>query len=290
MVELVVLGLAGVVGTAWLTRVLARVSWRPVDRPNPRSLHVTPTPRVGGLAIFISVAASLAAVAVVDHSSTLGVVAPLLVSTGIVFTCSAWEDFRGLPPAVRLGIHGGAASLYLWWSGAYDISVLPWMPMWLSVAAVGFFIVWMANLYNFMDGADGLAGGMAIIGLAVIGIEAAIAGVISVGIVAFLASAAAAGFLTVNFPPARAFLGDAGSVSIGFLVAVAEVPFEATTLFLTIMTGIRILNTGGEDGKRLLFKFWHRRLSLSFLKQPEFSQALFFLLIFVPGWVPFAAA
>ncbi len=223
MVELVVLGLAGVVGTAWLTRVLARVSWRPVDRPNPRSLHVTPTPRVGGLAIFISVAASLAAVAAVDHSSTLGVVAPLLVSTGIVFMCSAWEDFRGLPPAVRLGIHGGAASLYLWWSGAYDISVLPWMPVWLSVAGVGFLIVWMANLYNFMDGADGLAGGMAIIGLAVIGIEAAIAGVISVSIVAFLASAAAAGFLTVNFPPARAFLGDAGSVSLGFLAAGAAV-------------------------------------------------------------------
>lgn len=70
----------------------------------------------------------------------------------------------------------------------------------------------------------------------------------------------------------------------------AEVPFEATTLFLTTMTGIRILNTGGEDGKRRLFKFWHSRPFLSLPKQPKFSQVLFFLLIFVPGWVPFAAA
>ena len=167
------LGLAGAVGAAWLTRVLTRVSWRPVDWPNPRSLHMTPTPRVGGLAIFISVAASLVAVAAMGHSSSLGVATPLLVSTGIVFACSAWEDFRGLPPAVRLGIHGGSASLYLWWSGAYGISVLPWMPVWLSGACVGFFIVWMANLYNFMDGADGLAGGMAIIGLAVMRLKLA---------------------------------------------------------------------------------------------------------------------
>ena len=94
-----------------------------------------------------------------------------------MFVCSAWEDFRGVPPTLRLGVHGVTAALFLWWSGSHNLSLLPVVPVWMAVAGLAVFIVWMANLYNFMDGADGLAAGMAANGFTVIGIEASAANV-----------------------------------------------------------------------------------------------------------------
>jgi len=81
------------------------------------------------------------------------------------------------------------------------------------------FIVWMANLYNFMDGLDGLAGGMAVIGFGVMGFLALVNGGAGIGLVAVLVAAAAGGFLVFNYPPARIFMGDVGAVPVGFLVA-----------------------------------------------------------------------
>lgn len=157
------------------------------------------------------------------ESTSLIQVLPLLASTAIVFACSALEDFRGTSPLMRLCVHGIAAALFLWWSGSYSVPLLPVLPEWLTAAGLGFFIVWMANLYNFMDGADGLAGGMAAIGFAFVGIGGFAAGAPHVGIVAALLAASAAGFLIENFPPARVFLGDAGSVPFGFLAAAVSV-------------------------------------------------------------------
>jgi UDP-N-acetylmuramyl pentapeptide phosphotransferase/UDP-N-acetylglucosamine-1-phosphate transferase len=78
-------------------------------------------------------------------------------------------------------------------------------------------IAWMTNLFNFMDGADGLAGGMSAVGFGVLAIAAHRAGVAELAGISLALSAASAGFLVFNFPPARVFLGDAGSVPLGFL-------------------------------------------------------------------------
>jgi UDP-N-acetylmuramyl pentapeptide phosphotransferase/UDP-N-acetylglucosamine-1-phosphate transferase len=80
-------------------------------------------------------------------------------------------------------------------------------------------IAWMANLYNFMDGSDGLAGGMALIGFSAYGVAAWLADSAEFALVNFSIAAAAAAFLIFNFHPARIFLGDAGAVPLGFLAA-----------------------------------------------------------------------
>ena len=79
--------------------------------------------------------------------------------------------------------------------------------------------VWMTNLYNFMDGSDGLAGGMALFGFGMYGIAALIAHGDALAMLNFTVSAAALGFLYNNFPPAKVFMGDAGSIPLGFLAA-----------------------------------------------------------------------
>jgi UDP-N-acetylmuramyl pentapeptide phosphotransferase/UDP-N-acetylglucosamine-1-phosphate transferase len=81
-------------------------------------------------------------------------------------------------------------------------------------------IVWMTNLFNFMDGANGLAGGMAVFGFAAYALVASLAGQYDLAIWSACIAAAAVGFLVFNFDPARIFMGDVGSVPLGFLAAV----------------------------------------------------------------------
>jgi UDP-N-acetylmuramyl pentapeptide phosphotransferase/UDP-N-acetylglucosamine-1-phosphate transferase len=92
-------------------------------------------------------------------------------------------------------------------------------PPWLGIGVLLLFIIWMINLYNFMDGMDGFAGGMAVIGFGAYAIFGWIGGQPLFFIVSLVICAAAAGFLISNFPPAKIFLGDAGSASLGLLAA-----------------------------------------------------------------------
>src|SRR5207253_2182443 len=80
-------------------------------------------------------------------------------------------------------------------------------------------VAWMTNLFNFMDGADGLAGGMAVIGFGALAVAAHATGATVVALAAAAIASANIGFLAHNFPPARVFLGDAGSIPLGFLAA-----------------------------------------------------------------------
>ena len=123
---------------------------------------------------------------------------------------SLLEDFRGVPIALRLLTHGAAAALTaeMLFHGTAGILIV------IVLAAA---IVWVTNLYNFMDGSDGLAGGMAVFGFSAYGIAAWLAGRADFAAAEFCIAAAAAGFLAFNFHPARIFLGDAGSIPWDFL-------------------------------------------------------------------------
>jgi len=97
----------------------------------------------------------------------------------------------------------------------YVFPDLPGWMWWLLVPA----LIWMTNLYNFMDGSDGLAGGMALFGFASLGVAAWVGGAAAYAMLNFVIAAAAAGFLLLNFPPARVFLGDSGAIPLGYLAA-----------------------------------------------------------------------
>lgn len=181
---------------ALLAILLRRADVLPVDRPNLRSLHDQPTPRIGGLALFPGAVLGCLAAGLWDGDSSL-----LLGLAGFLFFLSIFDDWRSLPVMLRLGAHLLAAALL-----AFGL-------MGSSMVALGaaLAVAWMTNLFNFMDGANGLAGGMAAIGFAVFGLA------FGAPNASYALTGAALGFLVFNFDPAKVFLGDAGSIPLGFL-------------------------------------------------------------------------
>ncbi|MBK5283725.1 MAG: glycosyltransferase family 4 protein [Nitrospiraceae bacterium] len=148
----------------------------------------------------------------------------ILMATGVISIVSLVDDRRGLPIAIRFGVHLLAAALLVIGSGLMLpstavplLGVISWG--WIAAPFTVVFLVWMANLYNFMDGMDGFAGGMTVIGCGLLGYLGWQAYHPVISVIAILQSAAAAGFLVHNFPPAKIFMGDVGSVSTGFLAA-----------------------------------------------------------------------
>ena len=182
---------------AWLLRSGRAHRWA-LDQPNHRSLHTAPTPRVGGLGI---VAGILLTTVLLGQGLLAGLV--------LLLAAVSWFDDRGhVPILVRLGVQFLAIIVWV---------VVQVPEAWLLAVAAVFALVWMANLYNFMDGADGLAGGMAVFGFGAYGLAAWLTGDGALTLLASSVVAAALGFLCFNFPSARVFMGDAGSVPLGFL-------------------------------------------------------------------------
>ena len=196
---------------AWAAiAILRRSAWTAhlADHPNERSLHTAPTPRVGGLGIIVAL---LPFAFYLAHGPLAIVLAAALALAAI----SLADDLRSLPVAVRLTAHAFAAVVAM-----LAITGSPAQPGgWLGWGIAVLAIAWSANLYNFMDGSDGLAGGMAAIGFGAYAIAAWIAGEPALALVSLAIASASLGFLGHNFPPARVFMGDAGAIPLGFLAA-----------------------------------------------------------------------
>jgi UDP-N-acetylmuramyl pentapeptide phosphotransferase/UDP-N-acetylglucosamine-1-phosphate transferase len=181
--------------------LLARFARMALDHPNERSLHERPVPRTGGIALLAGTAVAIPFVA-----------AALWLPVFLAFALAAVslvDDLRGMPSAVRLAFHLVSAAVVTW----YLLS--PMHPLELALLALA--VAWITNLYNFMDGSDGLAGGMAFIGFGAYAIAAALARDTPLAVLCTALAMAAAAFLAHNFHPARLFLGDVGSIPLGFL-------------------------------------------------------------------------
>ena len=203
-------GLAAVV-SACLTRMLCRPtsSLYVLDYPNERSLHSRPTPRTGGVAIITAVFAAGSVWAWYSGGASAKAVL-LALAVAIVAGTSLVDDRHNIEPLYRLVAHFAAAATLVYAGFTFD--ALPAL-----VAAI--YIVWMIELYNFMDGIDGFAGGMAVSGFGTLALLAATGGAPLVAGLSLVVAAAALGFLAFNFPPARIFMGDVGSASLGILAA-----------------------------------------------------------------------
>lgn len=172
-----------------------------LDQPNERSLHERPVPRTGGIAVLAGIAS---AVAFLQGAYWL----PLALAL-VLAALSLVDDLRDMPTPVRLIAHLTAAAVLV------GSALWPAHP--LEVVLLVLAITWITNLYNFMDGSDGLAGGMALIGFGTYALAAYVAGDAVLAALCVAIAAAAAAFLVHNFPPARIFLGDVGSIPLGFL-------------------------------------------------------------------------
>jgi len=193
--------------SALVTFVLAMILTLNKDRkmldvPNERSLHTEPTPRTGGIALMAGIFSGWL---LLFQFWAWWIVLPALG----LFVLSLLDDMRSLTVKTRLIGHFVAAVFALLGAGVDWVWLMP----------VSLLIVWMTNLYNFMDGSDGLAGGMALFGFSFYGIAGLMNGNDVFAMLNFSIVAAALGFLLLNFPPAKVFMGDAGSIPLGFLVA-----------------------------------------------------------------------
>ncbi len=185
----------------------------PQDVPNERSLHGAPLPRGGGIAIWLG----WLPVAVWAPPFANGAIAPWLVPWLVLVLVSLRDDVRALGVGVRLLVHALAA---LWFAIALAWP-LPFAASWpetvvvvLGAAAI---VAWSLNLYNFMDGNDGLAAAMAVAGFSAYGVGAVLTATPAAAY--FALAAATVPFLVVNSPPSRMIMGDVGAVALGFLAA-----------------------------------------------------------------------
>jgi len=221
--ELIVIGLAFVVA-ALITGYLCHpgTKFYRLDHPNARSLHVNPTPRGGGLGIIVGILVSATVLVTFGEGSNMGL-GWLAAAALLVAIISLIDDWLSIHFGVRIVVHFTAAGVLVWDGFWLQSITLPGETWALSdLVAIGLsllFIVWMTNLYNFMDGMDGFAGGMTVIGFGTFGVLGWLAGAESFGVLCLLVAAAAGGFLRFNFPPARIFMGDVGSSFLGFLAA-----------------------------------------------------------------------
>ena len=183
-----------------------------LDRPNQRSLHERPVPRSGGLAIIAGVAAGMTAGIATGAAPVTPVPSALAIILGIAGALAALslaDDIFTLPTLLRFAAHLAAAGAVV----SLVIGVAD--PLLLGVLLLA--VAWYANLYNFMDGSDGLAGGMAVFGFGAYAWAAYQSGHAALAMASGSIAVASLAFLWVNFHPARLFLGDVGSVPLGFL-------------------------------------------------------------------------
>ena len=193
------------------------------DNPNPRSSHVRPTLRGAGLGLlpvlllaWVVIGIYLAAPEDTVLQSELGWV----IFGALILAAVSWsDDLRGLPPVFRLLAQIVSAGLVLWMSPVMAPYFQGLLPPWLDVVAALIIWVWFINLFNFMDGIDGMSGvETAGVGLGLAALAATAAVPQTIGLFGLAAAAVAIGFLRWNWHPAKVFLGDVGSVPLGFLL------------------------------------------------------------------------
>ena len=205
------------------SRIVSRSKLLP-DKPNHRSSHARITPRAGGVAIMGGWTAAILLITgfskdVADKNLLL-----VLAAFGIVIALFGFLDDRfALSSRIKLGFQASAAICFVVLFGGFETLPLPFV----GLVTLGFlgglvsllWIIGFMNAFNFMDGADGLAGASAVIVLSAFSVAAAGLGAPTLAIAAMVLVFAIGGFLRVNFPYGKLFMGDSGSQSIGFLIA-----------------------------------------------------------------------
>jgi UDP-GlcNAc:undecaprenyl-phosphate GlcNAc-1-phosphate transferase len=240
-----------------------------IDQPNERKVHTTPMPRLGGLAIYISFLLSIGIILWLEPTIHLtSSFAPerwlmLVVSLVIVLCLGIWDDIRSISVRNKIFVQLVAATIvYL---GGYRLSFIT-DPLGNGILDLGIFdypatvlwIIGITNAFNLIDGLDGLASGVAVISALTIFGVSYIKYDVSTAIISLVFAGAVIGFLRYNFNPARIFLGDSGSLFLGFTIAVLSMQSstKGTTAFAilipVITLGLPIMETLLSMVRRLL--------------------------------------
>jgi UDP-GlcNAc:undecaprenyl-phosphate GlcNAc-1-phosphate transferase len=218
---------------------LARTAARRIGlmaQPSARKEHSVATPLMGGVALYLGV---MVALAVLGDRFYVNQAAGILLGATLVSFLGLWDDRRGLSPWFKL-CGQIVAALILILTGV-QITVLPWQ--WLNVAATVLWVVGITNAMNLMDNMDGLSGGIAAIAATFFLLFASMSEQYLVGAFAAALVGSCVGFLFYNFNPASIFMGDSGSLFLGFLLAAVGIKlrFPDNSHFVTWMAPVLVL-------------------------------------------------
>jgi UDP-GlcNAc:undecaprenyl-phosphate GlcNAc-1-phosphate transferase len=243
-----------------LTPVVSQAAWRAgiVDTPTEeRRLHARPTPLLGGLAIFAAIAIPAAALGN-DHGFW-GIIA----GAALMAMLGALDDIHPLHPAVKLGGMMAIASIPAFLGITIDHVTLPVLGVfdlgWWQYPVTIVWIVAIANIVNFIDGMDGLAAGFCGIAALTFAVLAASLGREDAAAICAIVAGATLGFLRYNFHPATIFMGDAGALMLGYLLAAMAIQgvlktAAAVSLVLPlVILALPILDTSFVIAKRLKY-------------------------------------
>ena len=243
-----------------LTWVLRRyaLSRSLMDIPNGRSSHSVPTPRGGGVAIVLTYLVTLVLVAFAGWVSWSAAL-PLLGAGALIAVVGFLDDHGHIAARWRLLAHFGAAIWALAWMGGLPTISLFGNELdlgWFGHLLAALYLVWMLNLYNFMDGIDGIASIEAVCACAGACLVYWLTGHENLMLAPMLLAVAVLGFLYWNFPPARIFMGDAGSGFLGVVIGILSLQAawaapEMLWVWL-ILLGVFVVDATFTLGRRLL--------------------------------------
>jgi UDP-GlcNAc:undecaprenyl-phosphate GlcNAc-1-phosphate transferase len=216
---------------------------RILDMPATRKLHAAPMPLLGGVAIYGAVVVSLL---ISPGRRELVQLGGIVVGATWVSLWGLWDDRRPLHPAVKLASQVAAAVVLL----VSGVQVLLGLPPWLNVVLTLLWVVGITNAFNLLDNMDGLAGGVGAVAAASFTLMAATNGQYLVGAMAVALLGACLGFLIHNFNPAKIFMGDSGSLFLGFLLAALAIKLrfpdnvaEVTWMVPVLVLGVAVFDT-----------------------------------------------
>lgn len=241
----------------WVLRCYA-LSRSLMDIPNGRSSHSVPTPRGGGVSVVLAYLAALALLAsagTMHWSDTV----PLLGSGALIALIGFLDDHGHVAARWRLLAHFTSAGWALFWIGGLPTIELMGFDLdlgWLGHLLAAVYLVWVLNLYNFMDGIDGIASVEAVSVCLGASLVYWLTGHDQIILPPVVLAVAVLGFLYWNFPPARIFMGDAGSGFIGIVMGVLslQAAWAASELLWVwlILLGVFIVDATFTLGRRLL--------------------------------------
>ena len=267
---LLLVGSLALLTSVMLTPVIRGLAlrWTPLPAASPERWHQKPTPSFGGIAIFVGFAVAVVVETLLTSGDlsirevSAGPVVPLthrdglLLAAVMIFTLGFVDDLVQLRPSTKLVGQLAAASVLLmsgigvWLTGYYVVDVM------VSL----FWFIGITNALNLLDNMDGLAGGVGAIAASFMGVNFLLAGDIELAGVAFAFAGALVGFLVHNYPPARIFMGDSGSLFTGLVLAglaLSPAPGLSRSLFAVVIVpaivlAVPILDTTFVTVTRLL--------------------------------------